>query len=241
MECCSGSDGARCCLGLLVASAKSPLTACISLMMCTSAAVLGRHCLCNHNTRITQFLQLNVLYYAYMVISSLIMPLVYKGDGRFYTFLLATNSIFILFFLSLLNPFYITSSRFPQLEGMTSLRFLFFCLFEGLAYVAMALFHQLWGYYLVTRGLSAQGRAPRMLCFFAAEVTIPSILLVFTAALQLGTRVGKLATHTAIYDSERVRSNWSQNRARKRIERQQHIVDRMITKRVIERSLMNYR
>ena len=99
-------------------------------------------------TRMGYLLKLNSIYYITLLISVLFVPILYGGDGRFYSFLIGVNALFFLFFISLLNPFYMRSTHFPQLEAMTSTKVLQFSLFEMLTYCIMAFLHLFWGYYL---------------------------------------------------------------------------------------------
>ena len=103
----------------------------------------------NVKTRLTYTLKLNVPHYIYTLASSIFCPITFKGDGRFYTFILSANSLFILFFLTMLNPFYVRSTHFPQLEEMTGKKVLLFSIIEFTIYEFCAILHLAWTFYLV--------------------------------------------------------------------------------------------
>ena len=87
--------------------------------------------------------------YVYLLITALFIPLYFKGDARFNTFLLCSNSIFILMFASLLNPYYIFSYHYPALEAMNECKVVLFALIEFVLYCSVAGVFLAWGYYLV--------------------------------------------------------------------------------------------
>ncbi|KAH0574522.1 Transmembrane domain-containing protein [Spironucleus salmonicida] len=199
------------------------------------------------STRLGYLLKLNSIYYLSLLISVLFVPILFQGDGRFYTFLLGSNALFILFFISLLNPFYLVSTHFPQLENMSNNKLFFFSLFELTAYLTMALLHILWGRYLVQVNKfniwyisQNQGQFQITCAYFTAVCLIPSFQLVFNGFLQLLIRLIKIYQDKALYQGENSASFRESYQEYKRLLKQQKREQKLLEERQRNRNQLNF-
>ncbi|CAL6026255.1 Transmembrane_domain-containing protein [Hexamita inflata] len=191
-------------------------------------------------------LRFNAPYYVYNILASLLSPLYFKGDGKFYFFLFQANSLFLLFFLSLLNPFYIRSTHFPQLEQMTSCKIVLFSFFELLFYIILTLCHLLspkllyeleFNKFYINESTISRGKTT---LFISLQSTIPALICCFNGVFQFVTVLTKTFQGKGLLEDEQQTSFRDEYKKFKKMAKEQKRNDKAVQQRIKYRAQINY-
>ncbi|CAL5980471.1 Transmembrane_domain-containing protein [Hexamita inflata] len=191
-------------------------------------------------------LRFNAPYYVYNILAALFSPLYFKGDGKFYFFLFQANSLFLLFFLSLLNPFYIRSTHFPQLEQMTTFKIIFFSFFELLFYFVLTLCHLLspkllyeleFNKFYINESVISRSKTS---LFVSLQSTIPALVLSFNGVFQFVTVLTKSLKGKGLLEDEQQTSFRDEYKKFKKMAKEQKRNDKAVQQRIKYRAQINY-
>ncbi|CAL6020622.1 Transmembrane_domain-containing protein [Hexamita inflata] len=163
------------------------------------------------STRRVYPLRLSLITYVFILLASIFVPTIYKGDGRFWMFMLSANDIFILFFTTQFNPFYLFSTRFPNPEELNGIKILLFSVFELLCYFVVGGLHLLIGWYQLNSKynqyyVTGFDNRRKFAEWFADLVVAPCVSYWFLGIIQVITRIIQVARNEGIYEDENDKS-----------------------------------
>lgn len=158
-------------------------------------------------------LRISLWAQAFNIMSSIFVPCVYKGDGRWWGFLLNCNAIFFLYIFTQFNPFYLISTHFPELEAMNSCKLICFASFEMLCFFIVGGLFVAYGWYFCNINkhnqwyfTSSFRNRDKAMEYFAVCIAEPAIMYCFLGVLQFIVRMVELMHSEGLDDFEKDKS-----------------------------------
>lgn len=158
-------------------------------------------------------LRISLWSYVFNVLSSLFVPCVYKGDGRWWGFLLNCNAIFFLYIFTQFNPLYLISTHFPELESMTTCKLICFITFEMICFFLVGGLFIAYGWYFCNINEFNQWyfattfrHRDKAMEYFAVCIFEPAIMYCFLGILQFLVRIVELLWDDAVESHEEEKS-----------------------------------
>lgn len=155
-------------------------------------------------------LRITLCSYTFNVMSSIFVPCVYKGDGRWWGFLLNCNAVFFLYLVTQFNPLYLVSTHFPELEAMTPCKLAFFATFEMFCFFVIGALFVVYGWYFCNVNTynqwyfaSSFRNRNKAMEYFAVCIIEPAAMYCFLGILQFVVRMTELGKDVAINDHEK--------------------------------------
>lgn len=155
-------------------------------------------------------LRISLWSYAFNVMSSIFVPCNYKGDGRWWGFLLNCNAIFFLYIFTQFNPLYLVSTHFPELEAMTSCKLVCFATFEMFCFFIVSGLFVAYGWYFCNVNTynqwffaSSFRNRDKAMEYFAVCIVEPAVMYFFLGVMQFVVRVVELVKGVAVEDDEK--------------------------------------
>ena len=179
-----------------------------------SCAVFGSVHFCGEDTdeilpRRLYPLRITLWSYSFNVMSSLFVPCIYKGDGRWWGFLMNCNAIFFLYIFTQFNPLYLISTHFPELEAMDGCKLTCFAAFEMLCFFIVGGLFVVYGWYFCNVNefnqwyfASSFKNRDKAMEYFAVCIAEPAIMYCFLGILQFIIRMIELLKDVAFSDDE---------------------------------------